>query len=516
MSFNVSVILRQSAARLPDKTALVLDQGARLSYAELDTLSDRVAANLVADGLAPGAPVGLMLPNLAEFVFAYFGILKAGGVVVPINPLYRKGEVLHYLRDSGAHALIAWEPFAEQALAAAAEAGGVRSYVVGLPGHEPPPGTWSFDRLLREAAAIEPAQTMADDTAVILYTSGTTGRPKGAELTHFNLFMNCHVSGQLFGVLEDDVVLGALPLFHAFGQSSVMNVAIHFGCTLSLLSRFDALKALEAIQRDRVTLFSGVPTMFFALLAAPELDQYDISSLRTATSGGASLPAEVLDAFEKRFEVPILEGYGLSETSPTATFNQSVERRRVYSVGTPIWGVDVRVAGEDGVELPAGRDHVGEVLIRGHCVMKGYHGNPEATAEALEGGWLHTGDMGYRDPDGYLFIVDRKKDLVIRGGMNVYPREVEEVLFAHPAVAEAAVIGVPDARLGEEVMAVVSLRPDLTASEEDLIAYCRERLAAYKYPRQIRFMDRLPLGATGKVDKVQIRRAVTGVPTAPR
>jgi long-chain acyl-CoA synthetase len=515
MSFNVSEILLQSAARLPDKTALVLDQ-ARYSYGELDILSDRVAANLLADGLAPGAPVGLMLPNMAEFVFAYFGILKAGGVVVPINPLYRKAEVLHYLRDSGAHMLIAWEPLAEAALAAAAEAGGVRGYVVGLPGHEPPTGTWGFDRLLRDAAAVEPAQTMPDDTAVILYTSGTTGRPKGAELTHFNLFMNCHVSGQLFGVLEDDVVLGALPLFHAFGQSSVMNIAIHFGCTLSLLSRFEAGKALEAIQRDRVTLFSGVPTMFFALLAAPELDQYDISSLRTTTSGGASLPAEVLDAFETRFEVPILEGYGLSETSPTATFNQSVERRRVYSVGTPIWGVEVRVAGEDGAALPAGRDHIGEVLIHGHCVMKGYHRNPEATAEALEGGWLHTGDMGYRDTDGYLFIVDRKKDLVIRGGMNVYPREVEEVLFAHPAVAEAAVIGVPDARLGEEVVAVVSLQPDRTASEEELIAYCRERLAAYKYPRQVRFVETLPLGATGKVDKVRLRGAVTGVPTGSR
>ncbi|HXM55748.1 MAG TPA: long-chain fatty acid--CoA ligase [Candidatus Dormibacteraeota bacterium] len=512
MAFNLSDILRQSAARLPDKIALILDD-ARLTYAELDDLSDRVAANLGADGLAPGQRVGVMLPNLPEFVIAYYGILKAGGVVVPINPLYRGPEVAHYLRDSDARALIAWEPSVPAAAAGAATVGDdVRISVVGLPGHEvPPEGTTSFRRLLREGGGRPAPATMADDTAVILYTSGTTGRPKGAELTHFNLFMNCHIVGLMFGVQERDVVLAALPLFHAFGQSSVMNIAVHFGCTLSLLPRFEAPKALDVIQRDRVTLFSGVPTMFFALLAEPALDQYDTSSLRTASSGGASMPAEVLDAFERRFRVPILEGYGLSETSPTATFNQTVEDRRVYSVGKPIWGVEVSVLGLDGTELPAGREHVGELAIRGHCVMKGYHGNPEATAEALEGGWLRTGDMGYRDEDGFLFIVDRKKDLVIRGGMNVYPREVEEVLFSHPSVAQAAVIGVPDPRLGEEVMAVVSLRQDAAVTGEELIAYCRERLAAYKYPRSVHFMDALPIGGTGKIEKKLIREALAGV-----
>jgi long-chain acyl-CoA synthetase len=509
MAFNVCDILRQSAARLPDKTALILD-GARLTYAELDDLSDRVAANLAADGLAPGQPVGLMLPNLPEFVIAYYGILKAGGVVVPINPLYHGPEVAHYLGDSGARVLIAWEPVVPAAVAAAT--GDVRIHVVGLPGHEvPPDGTTSFRRLLRDRNGRPSPATMADDTAVILYTSGTTGRPKGAELTHFNLFMNCHIVGLMFGVREQDVVLGALPLFHAFGQSSVMNIAIHFGCTLSLLPRFETRKALEAIQRDRVTLFSGVPTMFFALLAEPALDEYDMSSLRTASSGGASMPAEVLDAFERRFSVPILEGYGLSETSPTATFNQTVDDRRVYSVGKPIWGVEVRVLGADGEELPSGREHVGELVIRGHCVMKGYHRNPEATAEALEDGWLRTGDLGYRDEDGFLFIVDRKKDLVIRGGMNVYPREVEEVLFSHPSVAQAAVIGVPDARLGEEVLAVVSLHPGTAVTGDELIAHCRERLAVHKYPRSVHFMETLPTGGTGKIEKKLIREALAGV-----
>ncbi|HSR22002.1 MAG TPA: long-chain fatty acid--CoA ligase [Candidatus Eisenbacteria bacterium] len=510
MGFNLCDILRQSAARLPDKTALILDD-VRLTYGQLDALSDRVAGNLRADGLVPGAAVGLMLPNLPEFVIAYFGILKAGAVVVPINPLYREREVAHYLGDSGARTLIAWEDAAASAIAAAAQVGGgVATYVVSLPGRESPPeGTASFRHLLREGARCDPADTTADDTAVILYTSGTTGRPKGAELSHFNLFMNCHVVGQMFGLREDDVALGALPLFHSFGQSCVMNIAIHFGGTLSLLTRFAARNALEVIQRDRVTVFSGVPTMFYALLSEPTLDQYDISSLRTASSGGASMPAEVLDAFEARFQVPILEGYGLSETSPTVTFNQTVEDRRVYSVGKPIWGVEVRVLGLDDRELPPGRENVGELGVRGHCVMKGYHGDPETTAEALAGGWFRTGDMGYRDEDGFFFIVDRKKDLVIRGGMNVYPREVEEVLFGHPSVAQAAVIGVPDQRLGEEVMAVVSLKPGATANEEELVAHCRERLAAYKYPRYVRFMDVLPIGPTGKIDKKVIREALT-------
>jgi long-chain acyl-CoA synthetase len=508
MGFTLCDILRQSAARLPDKTAVVLDDR-RLTFGELDALSDRVAGNLRAEGLAPGAAVGLMLPNLPEFVVAYFGILKAGGMVVPINPLYRPAEVAHYLRDSGASRLIAWEGAMPSVTAAAAEVGGVRTSVVGRPGPEnAPESTSSFELLLRDGTVRDPAATRADDTAVILYTSGTTGRPRGAELSHFNLFMNCHIAGLMFGVQERDVVLGALPLFHAFGQSSVMNIAMHFGCTLSLLTRFEARRALEVIQRDRVTLFSGVPTMFLALLGEPRLDQYDLSSLRTASSGGASLPAEVLDAFEARFEVPILEGYGLSETSPTATFNQSVRDRRVYSVGKPIWGVEVRVVDQDDRALPRGPEHVGELAIRGHCVMKGYYGNPEATAEALAGGWLRTGDMGYRDQDGFLFIVDRKKDLVIRGGMNVYPREVEEVLFTHPSVEQAAVIGVPDRRLGEEVMAVVQVKPGASATEDELIAHCRERLAAYKYPRYVRFMDVLPVGATGKVEKKQIRESL--------
>lgn len=317
--------------------------------------------------------------------------------------------------------------------------------------------------------------------------------------------MNCHFTSHVFDSTDDDVALCVLPMFHSFGQSSVMNVAIHVGATLTLVPRFDAAKVLEVIQRDKVTLFYGVPTMYFGLLHHPDADKYDTSSLRLCGSGGASLPGEVMQAFEKKFKAPILEGYGLSETSPTATFNQSVEQRKVFSIGVPMFGVELKIFDELDKALPPGKDNVGEIVIRGHNVMKGYWRNPEATAEAFKGGWFHTGDLGYVDEQGYYFIVDRKKEMIIRGGFNVYPREVEEVIYAHPAVAEAAVIGVPDERLGEEVKAVVSLKPGAKATEAAIIAFVKERLAAYKYPRTVQFVDTLPKGPTGKILKKELK-----------
>lgn len=357
----------------------------------------------------------------------------------------------------------------------------------------------------RRSAGRSPRE--GSDTAAIVFTSGTTGVPKGAELTHIQLYMNADIPGRLFDVRADDVVLTILPMFHVFGMSSILNVAARFGCTLSLVPRFDARAALEAIQRDHVTIFEGVPTMFVAVLEHPELDRYDTSSLRVAISGGAAIPAHVLDAFEQRFGVIILEGYGLTETASTTTFNISAGERRAYSVGKPIWGTETQIWDERGNRLPPGREHVGELVTRGFHVMKGYHGQPEATAEAMAGGWLHTGDLGYVDEDGFFFIIDRKKELIIRGGYNVYPREVEEILYHHPAVAEAAVVGVPDARLGEEVAAYVSLKPGEPATRAELIAYCRDRLAAYKYPRYVEIRDALPKTANGKIAKLDLVRA---------
>ena len=504
MSLNLAVILRESAFARPDKEAVILHPF-RLTYAQLDALSNQVASSLRDRGLHVGEKVAIMLPNVPQFVISYFGVLKAGGVVVPMNVLLKAPEVSFYLSDSGARVLLTWEDFAGEAMKGAPA--GVTTFVVNRPGSDAmPEGALSFNELMAGSPTFDLEPTSPDDTAVILYTSGTTGKPKGAELTHFNLYMNCTISGGLFGFRDDDVGLAVLPLFHSFGQSSVMNVSIRYGGTISLVPRFEVPAVCEAIQRDRVTVFSGVPTMYFALLHDPQVAGYDLSSLRVAVSGGASMPGEVMTTFERQFGVTILEGYGLSETSPSASFNQSLEDRRFGSIGKRIWGVDMKIVDEEDSPLPAGKDHVGEIVIRGHNVMKGYYNQPEATAEAFKGGWFHSGDMGYQDEDGFFFIVDRKKELIIRGGFNVYPREIEEVLYAHPAVQEAAVIGVPDERLGEEVSAIVSLKAGQSVTEDDLIAFTKERVAAYKYPRTIRFVDSLPKGPTGKILKKELKQ----------
>jgi long-chain acyl-CoA synthetase len=513
MSLNLAVMLRESALAKPQKPAVILDDF-KIPYAAVEAASNQVAANLRAAGLQSGERVGLMLPNVPQFVIAYFGILKAGLVVVPMNVLLRAPEVAFYLGDSEAKVLITWEDFAEEAMKGAAELRGLTAYVVNRPGSDSrPPNTRSFNELMSGSPDFDMVASDPDDTAVILYTSGTTGKPKGAELSHFNLFMCCQVGAdRLVEFQENDVAMAVLPLFHSFGQSNVMNTSIYSGGTITLVPRFDADKVLEVMQRDRVTIFCGVPTMYFALLNHPRAGDYDLSSLRLCISGGAAMPGEVMTAFEKRFGVTMLEGYGLSETSPSASFNVA-DSRKFLSVGRPIWGVEMRIHDEQDNPLSAGRENVGEIVIRGWNVMKGYFKQPEATAEALKGGWFHSGDMGYMDEDGFFFIVDRKKELIIRGGFNVYPREVEEVLYAHPAVAEAAVIGVPDERLGEEVKAVVALRPGQAASQEDLIAYCKERVAAYKYPRTVQFVETLPKGPTGKILKRQLKAQLEAAAT---
>jgi long-chain acyl-CoA synthetase len=504
MSFNLAVILSETARSSPDKPVAVF-AGGQLTYRELDQASDRLAAALTATGLRPGDAVALQLPNIAPFLVSYFGILKAGGVVVPLNVMLQAPEVAFHLGDSGAKALITWAGVLPEAVKGAEAAGLDRIYAVGLAADADATGVVPFEQLLAVPAPhAEIASRQPTDTAVIVYTSGTTGRPKGAELTHIQLYMNADIPGRLFDVQPDDVVITVLPLFHVFGLSSILDVCVRFGCTMSLVPRFTPEAVLTAIERDRATIFEGVPTMFADLLSQPGLDRYDLSSLRIAISGGASIPAPVLDAFEERFGLVILEGYGMSETASTLTFNPSAAQRRAYSVGKPIWGTQTQVWDDDGRPLPCGPDHVGEIVTRGLHVMKGYLHNPEATAAAFTGDWLHTGDLGYFDEDGFLFIVSRKKELIIRGGYNVYPSEIENVLHAHPAVAEAAVVGIPDRRLGEEVMAVVIRRPAMTLLEPELVAYCRQRLAAYKCPRVYQFRSELPKNTLGKVLKDEL------------
>jgi long-chain acyl-CoA synthetase len=501
MSFNLATILRESALADPEHPLLRIGS-LELSYQQVDVMSGRVASGLRDAGLGRGDTVALQLPNVPEFVFTYFGALKAGVTLVPLNPLLKAPEIAYHLQDSGAQVLITFDAFADEAMKGAAE-GGARVFVVGsaVEGADP------FDDLYGgERYDIEPMNS--DDTAVIIYTSGTTGRPKGAELTHFQLYMASSVAGDTFDYRDDDVSMAVLPLFHVFGLSSVMNTAIRCGATLVLVPRFEVGAVLDAVERHRVTVFCGVPTMFVALLHA-DLTGRDVSSLRVCVSGGASIPGEVLRGFEAAYGgVPVLEGYGLSETSAIATFNRSAEDRRVMSIGKRLWGVEVRVVDAEDGELPPGPENVGEIVLRGHCVMKGYLGRPEATAEAMRGGWFHTGDLGYRDEDGFFYIVDRKKDLVIRGGFNVYPREIEEVLHQHPAVLEAAVIGRPDDRLGEEVVAFIALKQGTSATPDEVVGFCKERLAAYKYPREVVVLDELPKGGSGKVLKTELRAAL--------
>ncbi|MBO0829878.1 MAG: long-chain fatty acid--CoA ligase [Streptosporangiales bacterium] len=511
MSFNLATMLRESTSAVPDRPCLYF-AGRTVTYRELDESSSAFARGLRALGLGRDDVLAMSLPNLPEFVVAYFGALKAGVVVMPLNPLLRSGELAYHLTDSGARRLVCYEPLVP--VAQGTGIAGLDVYVVPVPGAgttPQPEGTHAFTELLRRGEPdetervrgdIEP--TSADDTAVLLYTSGTTGRPKGAELSHFQLYMNCTVGSDLFDVRSDDVAFGGLPLFHVYGLSSVLNTGVRTGGAVSLLPRFEGQAALDQIAADGVTVMVGVPTMYAAILAADRAGR-DLSRLRIGSSGGAAMPAELLRAFEEAFGVVILEGYGLSETASAASFNRSVDDRRFMSVGRPMWGVEMRVVDEHDRPLSPGRDHVGEIVLRGHNVITRYRNRPDETAETFRNGWFHTGDLGYVDEDGYLFIVDRKKDLVIRGGFNVYPREVEEVLYAHPAVAEAAVIGVPDEWLGEEVAAVVALRPGVTATPDELVAYCEERLAAYKYPRTVRVLDELPKGPSGKILKPELR-----------
>jgi long-chain acyl-CoA synthetase len=503
MSFNLAIMLRESANSVPDKDFLRFASGA-MTYAEADAASGRLAVALRGRGFSPGDKVAVRLANVPEFVISYFGILKAGLTMVPLNPLLKAAEIAYQLDDSDARMLITATMLEDEVLTALDKVGGVVPVVVGEYDESRwPEGTISYGSLLADDDGdIWPCS--ADDTAVLLYTSGTTGQPKGAEISHFQLYMNSTVAGEHLGVLDDDVTLAVLPFFHVYGLSSVLNTAVRHGRTISVVPRFDPAEVLSAIERDKVTIFCGVPTMFYALIAI-DSSGYDTSSLRAAGSGGAPIPAQVLQAFEQRFDVPILEGYGLSESASTATVNPGVDHRKMLSIGKPIWGIQLRIVDENDQPLPNGPEHIGEILLRGHNITKGYYKRPQETAEAFRGGWFHTGDLGYQDEDGFVFIVDRKKDMIIRGGLNVYPREVEELLYQHPAVAEAAVLGRPDERLGEEVVAVVSLKDGAHAEPDEIVAWAKERIAAYKYPRHVRIVAELPKGATGKITKRLLR-----------
>jgi long-chain acyl-CoA synthetase len=467
---NLASSLARSARDHAERTVIRFGDAA-MTYRELDERSGRVAGLLRELGFQAGDRVGVMLPNVPEFAVAYYGVLRAGGVVVPMNPLLKAREVAYYFGDSGAQVMLALAAMADEAQAGSITAG-ARTVVVDD----------DFGTMLASAPLVdEVVDRDGSDTAVILYTSGTTGQPKGAELTHDSMRRNAEVYvANLVQLTSDDVTFGGLPLFHSFGQTCCLNATVAAGAGLTLLPRFDPAHALRTIAEHGATVFAGVPTMYGALLGVPERKDHDTSAMRVCVSGGSALPLEVLRAFDKSFGCKILEGYGLSETSPVASFNHPDRPRKAGSIGTPIEGVQMRVVDESGVEVAQGE--VGEIAIRGHNVMKGYWRRPADTAAAIPDGWFRSGDLGRMDEDGYFFIVDRKKDMIIRGGYNVYPREIEEVLYEHPAVAEAAVIGLPDPLLGEEVAAVVVLKGGAATTVYELREHVKSQVAGYKYP----------------------------------
>jgi long-chain acyl-CoA synthetase len=489
---NFAQELSAAVAEDADRPAVKLDEVV-LSYGVLDAAVARAAGLLRSKGIETGDRVGMQLPNVPYFPIVFLGALRVGAVIVPMNPLLKDREVAYHLSDSGAKALVAWHQFED-----AARRGSERAQaecIVAKPGE--------FEQLIGDVEPVdEVADRADDDAAVIVYTSGTTGTPKGATLTHSNIASGAEVARELVDAGPDSVALATLPLFHVFGMNSVMNTAIHARGLVTMLPRFDPGKALEIIERDRVTTFAGVPTMYTALLHHPERDRHDVSSLEICVSGGSALPVEVLHGFDAAFDCKVLEGYGLSETTGMASFNLPDRERKAGSIGVPVGGTEMKVVDDDENEVPQGEP--GEIVMRGPFVMKGYWGRDEATSEVMRGGWFHTGDIATVDEDGYFFIVDRKKDLIIRGGYNVYPRELEEALYEHSAVMEAAVVGVPHEQLGEEVAAVVVLKDGADAAPEELREFMKERVAAYKYPRIVRIVDELPKGPTGKILKREV------------
>jgi long-chain acyl-CoA synthetase len=511
---NLAVLLEDSARNVPERCAVICGE-TRLSYAEINAKANQVANALSKIGIGRGDKVALSCPNVPFFPIIYYGILKTGAVVVPLNILLKAREIAYHLADSDAKVYFCFEGAADLPMGAE-----------GFKGFTETESCEQFILITSDAAATSPYQntqtynqfienqptefasalTNADETAVILYTSGTTGQPKGAELTHLNMLLNARLSDNMYPRADHDAHLIALPLFHSFGQTVQMNAGFYNRATLVLLPRFSPESALQMMQTHDITLFAGVPTMYWALLNFPDADKFDLpkiaSNLRMCFAGGSPLPLEVLKGFEAKFNTKIIEGYGLSETSPIAVFNKSGSAR-AGSVGFPVWGVEIRLTDENGNDVADGE--LGEILIRGHNIMKGYYKRPEATAAAIKNGWFYSGDIGRRDAEGFLYIADRVKDMILRGGFNVYPRELEEVLQTHEAVSLAAVVGIAHDELGEEIKAYIILKQSASLNENDLIEWCRQRMANYKYPRFVEFRETLPMTATGKILKRELR-----------
>lgn len=516
MQTTLPEVLAHTCETYPERSAVYF-KGVQMDYQTLGEHVRRFAAGLCELGIEKGDRVAIMLPNCPQYPIAYYGILHAGAIVVQVNPMAVPTELEHYLGDSGAKALVVYAPLLPVVQKVGNTAALQTKIVVELPpsGREFGENSVSFTSLFASGQSIPRVPLQPDDVAVLQYTGGTTGRSKGAMLTHRNLVINAHQTlmetcgeaGEQS--LEQDRILTVIPLFHVYGMTVCMNMGFMAGSQIILLPRFDQQEVLETIRDTKPTIFPGVPTMYVAVNAHPKAEEYGISSIRYCLSGSAPLPLEIIREFEAKTGGTIMEGFGLSEGSPVTHFNP-VKKRKTGSVGKALRYTESKIVDlQDGTrELPPGE--AGELIVRGPQVMAGYWNMPEETKAVLRDGWLYTGDIAYRDEEDYYYIVDRKKDLIIAGGFNIYPREVEEVLYQHPAVLEAVVIGVPDAYRGESVKAVVVAKGGVNLTEEELLAYCRESMAAYKVPRVVEFRDFLPKTAVGKILRRTLREQESG------
>lgn len=503
MSWNLNENLKRSASLYPKRDAIVYNQE-KISYAQLNQNAEKFASGLISRGIQKGDRIALLLGNSPDFVTAYYGILRAGAVVVPINPIFTAREIEYILSNCEAQAVVALGSL-QQTLAPIQERLPHVQFVVYTGGVE---GADRFEGLLETSLSeiISFPDTTPEDLAVILYTSGTTGNPKGAMLTHQNMASNAESLHPLFQLTKEDRIVAVLPIFHVFCMTVCLNSPIGIGATVIMVPKFSPAQVLEIIREEKATLFAGVPTMYNFLLQYPEGLKEDFASIRLCVSGGASMPVELLYRFEEKYQTFVLEGYGLSEAAPVTAFNPLGGTRKSGSVGIDIPGVINKVVDEEGQEVAKGE--VGELIVKGPNIMKGYLGMPEATAQVLKDGWLYTGDMAMMDDEGYVYIVDRKKDLILVGGYNVYPREVEEVLYQHPGVVEVAVIGAPDEEYGEAVKAFVAVKSEEITPDE-LIQFCQKKLAKYKVPRVIELVPELPKNTTGKILRRALRDSLT-------
>lgn len=504
---NLVERVRATAKSQPGKTAYHF-VGTDTSYAEFDQSVAMFASALQDMGVQKGDHVALLLGNTPHFLISLYATMRLGATAIPVNPIYSPDEISYILSDSDAKVVVALEQLLPLVEVASVKLPVIEHYIVCETSEEisakldglsasAKAKTHLFKRVLMSGKPdMEPVAVDENETAIILYTSGTTGRPKGAMLTHRNLYSNASDVG-VSGVSSSDRVVATLPVFHVFALTVVVNAPLVKGATIILMPRFSPGEVFKAVKEQQATIFAGVPTMYNFMVQYPEATREDFSSIRLAISGGASLPVALLENFEEKFQVKVSEGYGLSEASPVTCFNPLDRERVPGSIGTSILNVENKVIDELGDEVPVGQ--VGELIVRGDNVMKGYYKMPEESAAALRDGWLYTGDLARKDEDGYFYIVDRKKDLIIVGGYNVYPREVEEVLFTHRDLVEAAVLGVPDPNFGEEVLAYVVAKDGVNVTEEQLIAFCEKRLAKYKVPKRIEFLDELPKNTTGKI-----------------